>query len=464
MSHPLEDDVAAAEFRIVIAGGGVAALEAALAFAEQRRPGIEVELVCPEQRFALRPLAVVQPFGGDPPPSLDLAKFTEDTGIELRRDGLAEVWGRQRLLLDSGEEIFFDALLLATGARPFPALPGAEVFRGPIDAPRFAATLAGLEDGSIRSLAFAVPGEVRWSLPLYELALLTAHRLRSVGVAGAQLTVVTHEEAPLGLFGTAGSDRIAELLDDAGIALHLGAAPERFDGGRLELAGGDSLDVGHVIALPTLRVPLMPGLPQGRDGFIGTDAEMRVEGLERVWAVGDANWFPIKQGGLAAQQAEVAAASILRTAGLPVDQPAFTPVLRGALLTGDEPEFLRAEIGGDLPAAISRAPLWWPPSKIAGPRLAPYLARMLSGEPGDPLIPLSEIEPAGEDRALAAERDHRASVEISLTSADVHAREGELEQALHWLDIAEKLNVTLPEEYAERRRRWREEVRADDDR
>ena len=56
--------------------------------------------------------------------------------------------------------------------------------------------------------------------------------------------------------------------------------------------------------------------------------------LEDVFAAGDIANFPIKQGGLAAQQADAAAEAIAAEAGAQVDPQPFKPVLRGILLTG----------------------------------------------------------------------------------------------------------------------------------
>jgi hypothetical protein len=48
-------------------------------------------------------------------------------------------------------------------------------------------------------------------------------------------------------------------------------------------------------------------------------------------------------------------------------------VLRGRLLTGHGERFLHHAVGaGD--GAVADHALWWPPGKVAGRRLAPYLA------------------------------------------------------------------------------------------
>ena len=95
-------------------------------------------------------------------------------------------------------------------------------------------------------------------------------------------------------------------------------------------------------------------------------------GVPDVYAAGDITAFPIKQGGLACQQADAAAEHIAARAGATLDPAPFTPVLRGMLLTERWSRFLRREVEADDAAVAGRA-LWWPPAKIAGRELAGYL-------------------------------------------------------------------------------------------
>jgi sulfide:quinone oxidoreductase len=132
----------------------------------------------------------------------------------------------------------------------------------------------------------------------------------------------------------------------------------------------------HVVALPRLRGPSIAGLPHDGRGFVPIDRSGRVRGVEDVFAAGDAADFPIKQGGIAAQQADAAAEAIAAAAGSEVVPRPFDPVLRGLLLTGGERRFLRARVAGGRGATSTaqRDALWWPPAKIVGRYLAPFLA------------------------------------------------------------------------------------------
>jgi sulfide:quinone oxidoreductase len=261
--------------------------------------------------------------------------------------------------------------VLALGARPVEAIRGALTFRGAQDAGRVAEMVGHLREGTLRRVAFVVPGGTTWTLPLYELALQTAAALRG-SAAQAELTVVTPEPGPLAAFGREVSDTVTALLAERGVRLRTGALVDEYDAGLLRLGAGGSLAADRVIALPRLLGPRIRGVPSDPLGFVPVDELARVIGIDGVHAVGDMTAHCLKQGGLAAQQADVAASAIAAAAGVSVPLQPYRPVLRGLLLTGGEPRFLRRDPHGATEA--SGEPLWWPPAKIAGRHLAPYLA------------------------------------------------------------------------------------------
>ena len=134
-----------------------------------------------------------------------------------------------------------------------------------------------------------------------------------------------------------------------------------------------------------MKGPAIPGLPADEDGFIPVDQHSRVRGADDVYAAGDGTNFPLKQGGLATQQADAAAEEIAHQLGAAGEPEPFRPVLRGQLLTGDASLHMRAEIaggGGEGTASLDR--LWWPPHKISGRYLAPVLYHGELHEQGRP--------------------------------------------------------------------------------
>jgi sulfide:quinone oxidoreductase len=186
--------------------------------------------------------------------------------------------------------------------------------------------------------------------------------------------VVTPEERPLVLFGAAASDAIAELLNLRGIRIETASTPRSWADGSLSLGDGRELAADAVVALPELTGPPISGIPQDDSGFVATDELGGVIGLSDVYAAGDLTQSPVKQGGLAAQQAETVATAIAADAGAPVRPTPYKPVLRGLLLTGMAPRFLRSEEDASV---IGTRPLWWPPAKIVGRYLSPFLADQL---------------------------------------------------------------------------------------
>lgn len=436
--------------RVVIAGGGVAAIEALLALRAEPDVPLLIGLLAPRAAFVYRPLAVAEPFGRAVATRFDLAEIAAEQDALLHRDALAAVDVRAgEVETMGGDRLPFDALLVAVGAQAHEALAGVLTFAGPASSPDFARLLGQLERGELRSVTFAVPPGRTWPLPIYELALLTADHLATRGVQGVALRLVTPEQAPLESFGEAASRSVGELLGAAGIELHLARAPAAVEDGSLLLEGGGAVPAERVVAAPALAGPFVDGLPHDDHGFLPIDRHCRVPGADGVYAAGDATTQPVKHGSLAAQQADAAAADILALAGAPITPAPFRPQLRGVLLAGHGLRYLRAP-GEHRRSAASEDPLWRPGTKVAGRHLAAYLRS--SGTPGAGRL----LEELSAGRAATAAREHQDALALALESADAEAGWGDYRAALRWLRAAEELSIALPSEYAGKRRRWTE--------
>jgi sulfide:quinone oxidoreductase len=359
---------------VVIAGGGVAGLETMLALHALAQDRVSIALIVPEPRFWYRPLSVGEPFGVARARHFELSEAAEACGACLTLDSVASVDPEERLARTGyGAELPYDALVLAPGARPEPAFADGLTFRGPADAEAFARLLRTLEDTpSRRRLLFAVPAGVTWPLPLYELALMTARSLRAAR-RPVELALVSPESEPLALFGARASAAVSELLSELGIAFVAGRSAVAAAHGALALDSGEPLEYDHLVALPRLRGQPIAGIPHDRHGFVPTDEAGRVAELADVYAAGDITTFPVKQGGIAAQQADAVAEAIAADAGALLDPRPFRPVLRGLLLTGNRPAFLRTDLSAEN-GSVNTEPLWWPPGKIVGRYLSPFLA------------------------------------------------------------------------------------------
>ena len=295
-----------ARLHVVIAGGGVAGLEAALALRRAAGALVAIELLTPGSDYERRPESVTSPFDDADVMRLPLQSLSA-LGVTVRRGVLDAVDPeRHELGTSDGLTLAYDRLVVAVGARARESVPGATHFQGSLHTGAVEGAVAAVAGDPDRPLIFAVPASVTWPLPLYELAFLSASTLATRGVQEPAVTIVTEESRPLAIFGHGASDAVARLLERAGIEVRTEAVCRAVYDGCLLLSSGELLSAGEVVTLPALEGPRVPGLPHDDAGFLEVDADARVAGVADVFAAGDATAGPIKQGGLAAQQADAA--------------------------------------------------------------------------------------------------------------------------------------------------------------
>jgi sulfide:quinone oxidoreductase len=395
-------------FKVLIVGGGVAGLEAMLALRSLAPDLVDVELLSAEHHFYYRPLAVVEPFDLGSVHRWELDDLARSVGATFSPGALAAVDVPGRVAhLGAGADIPYDALLLALGARAQSVVRGALTFRGPADVQPFRMLLDGLEAEGRGHLIFAVPSGPVWPLPIYELSLLTASEFER-NATKAEVSIVTSEPSPLALFGARASAAVQLLLDERGITVHGSTYPGEFAEGRLRSVPENEFEADFVVACPRLAGPAIEGLPHDPSGFVPADEHSRVRAANDVYAAGDLTTFPIKQGGIAAAQADAAAESIAASAGADIEPTPFRPILRALVVSGERPTFMRVELGGGHgeTSTVSDDALWWPPGKIVGKYLSPFLAS----------LGVTDLHPSEEEDVLQIEIDAAAAHEVSWPS------------------------------------------------
>lgn len=340
---------------IVVAGGGIAALELVLALRALAGQRVRVTIVAPDAEVVLRPELIAAPLGVGAASQLSLRRVAAELGCTYVQGAVVALDARHRQVrLRGGGSVAYDALVLAPGAGRIPAFEFALHLGEAAGTRGLQALHDEVPGGAVTRVAFVAPTLTGWHLPLYEAALLTAH-----AHPGLEVTLVTAEDAPLGVFGTAASRAVGEALRAAGVRFLGGshAAVEE----RAVIARGDASErvpADRIFSLPLLRGPGIAGVPEtGAYRLIAVDGFGRVRDLPGVYAVGDATDFPIKQGAIACQQADAAAAHLAAAFGADVHPEPFTPELRAVLLTGAGP----IALGGAT-------------AKLPGRYLAPYLA------------------------------------------------------------------------------------------
>ena len=366
---------------MLIVGGGVGALEAAIALRELAGNRAQVEICAGRGDFAYRPFAIGEPYGASRVLRYDLGRLAARCGARFRLENITSVDTALRCAsTQDGTEIAYDHLIVACGARLLPSVPGATTFWGVADEREIQEVLGRLREGRLRRLIFTMPGGHGWSLPLYELALLAATESRRASVTRTPPAVVTPEDGPLRIFGRGASEQVAELLADNGVEVLSEAHPVKYESGALSIVPGEALEADAVVSLPRLEGRRIEGLPHDASGFLSVDDHARIAGLSHAYAVGDVTDFPVKQGGIATQQADVAAEAIAADLGCEVEANPLDPVLRGILWADANPCYLYGwPNGGRGKTSIAEERPPWPidnPSKLIGRYLTPFLAEL----------------------------------------------------------------------------------------
>lgn len=369
-----------ADFRVVICGGGIAAVEGLLRLRRLVGDALDIELLAPGDELVYRPLAVREPFAFGPPRRYPLRRIARDTQAEWTKDALEWVDPDARVVHTAeGRRLEYDALLIAVGARQVEPYKHVATFRDAEADATYHGIVQDVEGGYTRSLAFVQPVGPVWPLPLYELALMTAERAESMDIRDLGLSLVTPEPRPLAVFGTVVSDVVTERLERAGVTVYTNSLA-KVPAARKLIIQPQNVELAdqRIVTMPRIAGPGIRGLPGGgAHGFLPIDKHCTVRGTGgRVFAAGDAANYPIKHGGLGAQMADAAAAAIALLAGAKEKAPAFNPIIRGKLLTGRDPVYMSAcPVGAEsFESEVYDEPPWPADDKVVAEELGPYLA------------------------------------------------------------------------------------------
>ena len=392
--------------QVVVAGGGIAALEVLAGLRTRAGDRVQATLLCPERSFSYRPLSTAVPFRFREERMRELQDLVRGLGATFVRDGLAQVdETRGRVLTNNGDFLPYDVLVLAVGARPSAPRRALTWRRGRGGTAELTRLLHELEDGTAQSAVFVVPPRAAWPVDAYELALVASLAARR-GASRAQVSIVTAEAAPLEAFGRAATEAVRIELERADIQLITGVEAtipdDRQEAGRdafssavarlsnraknrngrdelvLRLGGRRSMAVDRALFVPAVRGPGVGGTAHDDSGFVRVDEHARVRGQDGVYGVGDATALSLKHSTLAARQGTAAAEAIAAAAGANVDPEPWSPKLYGFLTL--PPHFPSAPGSPwlDDGEPVTHC-LWWPPGHVAGRHLAPYLASVDRG-------------------------------------------------------------------------------------
>ena len=376
-----------AGFSVVICGGGIAGIEALLRLRRLAGDEFDIALISPTDELVYRPGTVTEPFDRAPARRYPTATIVRDTGARWEQDAMSWIdRGRRIVHTAQGREVFYDAALLAIGARELPPSPHVRVFTGRDGGAAFEAVVDDIAAGRVEHVAFVQKPGATWVLPLYELALLTAHHARTHS-RHLEVSVTIPDAQPLAALGPEAGALMAALLADSGIALYSETEALILSPRRLQLTPtGQQLHPDVVITLPSLTGPNVRGIPgYAQDRFLHIDEYCRVRHSGgHIYAAGDATDNPVKHGGIGAQQADTAAAGIAHLASCGSAPEPLRPVIDATLLTPDGPRYLSAHLvgGRGWHTQLDQQPPWGTGEKLVARELAPYLGDLDARESG----------------------------------------------------------------------------------
>jgi sulfide:quinone oxidoreductase len=368
--------------KVLVAGAGVAGLEAALALRDLAGDRVDVTLHDPGGEFAYRPFGIGEPYGTTRAFRYDLRSLSELCGASLHPNAIVAVEPDRRIAVSrDGERLPYDRLIVATGVRMLWSVPGAVTYWGVADEGQVGDLIADLRLGRLQRLALTMPAGHGWVIPLYELALLASSVLEKTANDRTRITVVTPEGAPLEIFGPRAAEQTSALLAERRIDVIAGARPVGFAAGRLRIDSGADVEADAVITLPRLEGRRIDGVPHDEDGFIAVDEHGGVVGLEQAYAAGDVSSPLFKQGAFSTQQADTVAEAIAAAVGVGIEPRPAGPLMRAVLWTAQGPRYLRGGSGDDRASSPSQRHLeLLHNGRLTARYLSPLVDSLLAGD------------------------------------------------------------------------------------
>lgn len=307
---------------VLILGGGFGGVIAAESLARQLSKEHQITLVSRSSTFTFYPELVRLAFNKCKPQdiSFDLREAMLDRRVRFLKAEVARIkLESRRVVLTHGEvegELPYDFLILALGRRL-----ATERIRGFFEnsnhllnvegALKFRDAVQNFHDG--RAIIGQCPG-ARLPVPVYETAFALARWAEEHGETDrVRITIVSPDSSELQFgdgdllraLGHSLEKHQIEFLPDFPIT---GVTP-----GVVTTSDGHAINYNLLMLLPPFRGPA-PVMGLGitdQDGFIGVDWAMRVQGVDRMYAVGDCvNFGGPKMAHMAVNQAEVAAANV----------------------------------------------------------------------------------------------------------------------------------------------------------
>jgi sulfide:quinone oxidoreductase len=380
--------------RVVVAGGGFAGLETAFYLRHRLHGKVGITLVSDRDYFLFKPNTIYIPFGEDPAKfRIPIEPATHRKQIDFIQAPVRSIDPVHHTIHAGDRDLAYDYAVLATGAEMRASeIPGLQEHAITVWTPdemlRLRAAYQKLVENarsraSNQRLLFLIPPNNRCAGPLYEMVLMTDTWLREQGVRGSiEMNWATFESTYIQAFGPRLNTAVSEEFDRRGIWGHREFVANHIEPGAVHFKNGEHLVFDLLVSFPPyIAHTSFPSLPHDERGFIPVDADSRrVKGQDRIFAVGDAANFPVKQAFLALLQADAAAEHIAAEIEHRSPEVVFEPMSMCVMeefdkatfaqvplvYTGDEARPVRVDVEDTDHYKVGVSPLWRYGKKLLG--------------------------------------------------------------------------------------------------
>jgi sulfide:quinone oxidoreductase len=357
--------------KVLIVGGGFGGVVAAESLARKLDREHQIVLVSRSRKFLFYPALVRLAFGrGEPDDvSFDLREAMLDRRVTFNEGEIARIHPDKRhVTIARGEftgQMHYDYLVFALGRRmATERIAGFfEHAHHTLDldgAFKFGEALRTFQHGHI---VLGYCQGARLPVPLFETAFALSRLIEGRSEADrSAITIVSHE-TPEEMFGDAAVGKaLNEAMLSRGIEFVSDFPIARITRHSVIADDGREMNCDLSMVIPPFsgQGAVIHSRIADAEGYLPVDANMRVTGVERMYAVGDCVSLPgPKMGHMAVQQAEVAAENIAAEIQGRAVSAAYEHELTLVLETdGKDSIYLHKDLWTDDPAKIKQGRFW----------------------------------------------------------------------------------------------------------
>jgi sulfide:quinone oxidoreductase len=309
--------------KILIIGGGFGGVVAAESLAKRLGNEHQITLVSRSRKFLFYPALVRFAFGrGEPDDvSFDLREAMLDRRVTFIEGEIARIHpGEHHITIARGEftgQMHYDYLVFALGRRlATERITGFfEYAHHLLDldgAFKFGEAVRNFQHGHV-VLGYC-PG-ARIPVPLFETAFALSGLFAERNDADRPAITIVSRETPEEMFGDAAIGKaLSEAMQSRGIEFVSNFSIERITRHSVISGDGRAMNCDLAMVIPPFSGPgaVLHTTITDAEGYVPVERTMRVQAVERMYAVGDCISFPgPKMGHMAVRQAEVAAENLL---------------------------------------------------------------------------------------------------------------------------------------------------------